>query len=602
MATITRAVDRRDDVVLLCDEPAGWYHRDESLLEHTPDYSARSFAEWIAAGALCRRVIAGWIPGNAGPAVPVDVPQLADGRDILDVEADWDVLWEPASRLRKSVSDPLPFRSAMEMKLCVALASLLPRDEPVALSKSDASAKVILERLFDQVERRAEFCGFCATLARLALVRTPLRKAVVDEFTAGLEPPARSVIEICLLDRYDGRAALHPLVRNQVRGRATRRVEGVPRERCQPWRLRKERLKEVHDRLKGEYDDKTKGPPRDSLESFHHELLGSGADLRHSAGRIQFVEQLDEIGRTLSHRQRDHGRAVEVYRLAVELFPDHAYSQYYLAYNLDWMARETKELEAHYQKAIELQPRHPWFWSRWISYLATRGRNGEARAQWHEAVRALSISGDETPSWIFRGLHRWVARWLLHWAELDFAEMVLREIPRWLARQDTGIQALWSLLEALRQAERGDSVFPLSVPPREWRSPAPHTDLPRRFQDAPLRSWVPARVDGIDQEEGVAYLLAAELPPTRDAEFRYFEMELCRDRVEASASGFAWDDLREGSFLELGYYGEGDGGMGIALHRDTTWRDPDLPPLYPPPDRWYQRAVNEAWAKNAEAE
>ncbi len=110
------------------------------------------------------------------------------------------------------------------------------------------------------------------------------------------------------------------------------------------------------------------------------------------------------------------------------------------------------------------------------------------------------------------------------------------------------------------------------------------------------------RGEGIDQEDGVAYLLAAELPPTRDAEFRYFEMELRRDRVEASASGFAWDDLREGSFLELGYYGEGDEGMRIALHRDTTWRDPDLPPLYPPPDRWYQRAVKEAWAKNAEAE
>ena len=42
--------------------------------------------------------------------------------------------------------------------------------------------------------------------------------------------------------------------------------------------------------------------------------------------------------------------------------------------------------------------------------------------------------------------------------------------------------------------------------------------------------------------------------------------------------------------------------MRIALHRDTTWCDPDLPPLYPPPDRWYQRAVEEAWAKNAEAE
>ena len=195
-----------------------------------------------------------------------------------------------------------------------------------------------------------------------------------------------------------------------------------------------------------------------------------------------------------------------------------------------------------------------------------------------------------------------MARWLLHWAELDFAAMVLREIPRHVAQQYASIQALWSLLEALRQAERGDSVFPLSVPPSEWRSPTPHTDLPSRFQDAPLRSWVPARVDGIDQEDGVAYLLAAELPPTRDAEFRYFEMELRRDQVEASGLGFTWDDLREGSFLELGYYGEGEGRMRIALHRDTTWRDPDLLPLSPPPDRWYQRAVEEAWAKNAEEE
>ena len=153
---------------------------------------------------------------------------------------------------------------------------------------------------------------------------------------------------------------------------------------------------------------------------------------------------------------------------------------------------------------------------------------------------APSISGDETPSWIFRALHRWVARWLLHWAELDFAAMVLREIPRRVARQDASIQALWSLLEALRQAERGDSVFPLSVPPSEWRSPTPHTDLPRRFHDALLHSWRPARVEGIDQEDGVAYLLAAELPPTRDAEFRYFETELRRDQVEASGLGFTW--------------------------------------------------------------
>ena len=458
---------------------------------------------------------------------------------------------------------------------------------------------MILEQLFDEVEWRADCRDFCTTLAKLALARTHLEKAVLIELMADLPQPGRALIETCLLDWRDGRAVLHPLVRDEVLSR--HRLSDRDRN-DKPWRMPRGSRMAVHDRLAREYAPGGDSELRNSLESLHHELLGSNSHLLDSDRRLKFVEQLDEIGRTLSYRHHEHRRAVNVFRLAVQLDPEHAYAHHYLAYNLDWLAEETEDLEFHYREAIRLQPTHPWYWSRWICYLTTRGRNRETRAQWHDAVRALSISGDETPSWIFRALHKWVARWLLHWAELDFAAMVLREIPRRVAQQNASIQALWSLLEALRQAERGDSVFPLSVPPREWRSPAPHTDLPSRFQDAPLHSWSPARVEGIDQEDGVAYLLAAELPPTRDAEFRYFEMELRRDRVEASASGFAWDDLREGSFLELGYYGEGDEGMRIALHRDTTWRDPDLPPLYPPPDRWYQRAVKEAWAKNAEAE
>jgi hypothetical protein len=35
--------------------------------------------------------------------------------------------------------------------------------------------------------------------------------------------------------------------------------------------------------------------------------------------------------------------------------------------------------------------------------------------------------------------------------------------------------------------------------------------------------------------------------------------------------------------------------MRIGLHRATTWNDPHLSPLLPPPDRWYRHAVEQAW-------
>ena len=75
MAAITEVVDRhREEVVILCDEPTFWYEGDESLLEDTPQYSARSFAEWVASGARCRRIITGRIPGDARPAARVRAP------------------------------------------------------------------------------------------------------------------------------------------------------------------------------------------------------------------------------------------------------------------------------------------------------------------------------------------------------------------------------------------------------------------------------------------------------------------------------------------------------------------------------------------------
>ena len=498
------------------------------------------------------------------------------------------------------------------MKLCVALATVLPPGEVASLSMSEASANVILKKLFDLVETRVDYQDFCTTLAKLALARTHLEKAVLNELMADLPEPKRALIEICFLDRTSDRAGLHPLVRDEV---LWRDFLAGREEKKKPWRLPRGRRMAVHDRLALEYEIESDTDLRDPLECLHHEMLGERfhhldpaarlkfvEELLKSPGRLKFVEQLDEIGRSLSYRNHDHRSAVNVFRLAVQLEPEHAYAHHYLAYNLDWLAEETEDLEFHYREAIRLQPTHPWYWSRWISYLATRGRYRQAKITWREALDELSISEDGSPDWIFLSLHQWVARWLLHWAQLDFAENVLLAIPRDLTEKELGIKALWSLLKALRTAERGDSVFPLSVPPSEWRSPTPHTDLPRWFHDAQLHVWVPARVEAIDQEDGVAFLLAAKLPATQKDVFSYFEIDLRLEQIEAAACNFTWDDLREGSFVELAYYGEDKEPKRIAMHRETAWHDPNLVPLYPRPDRWYERAVQESWKKEAEAD
>ena len=147
MAAITEVVDKHcEDVVFLCDEPALWYQGEESLLEDTPQFSARLFAEWVASGARCRRIITGRIPGDAKPAGRIATPSLDDGREMLAHQGDWGILWDSASRLRESLPEPVPDRSAWEMKLCVALAALLPADEIASvlhvrgIGKSDPGA------------------------------------------------------------------------------------------------------------------------------------------------------------------------------------------------------------------------------------------------------------------------------------------------------------------------------------------------------------------------------------------------------------------------------------------------------------------------------
>lgn len=591
-AAITR---HNSDLVLLCDEPSRWYRFGASLVDDTPDHATREFAEWLTRDIGCRRIVTGGLSGMSSTPLWTGAPRVEDGRAILEEETEWGVLEEHVERLKSLLAEPLPFRSVWEMKLLIALSRFKPAEEVAAIAGSQVSAEVLLRDVLDLAEVNAT--EICRTLARLSLARTSIDRSTFDAMSLALGEFDRALIADAFFDWVDARPIMHPQVRHEIimRIRDPRRWETN-----HVWKLSSSDRIPAHQRLVREYASNGNGCLRNALESLHHDLLG-GTTYATSDSRLAFVEQLHEIGRTLSYVHRDHQRAASLFRFALEFDKDNAYSHHYLAFNLDWLAEHTSDVEYHYQEAIRLQSTHPWWWSRWISYLATRGRVRGARQAWREAVDALSISEDGSPDWMFLSLHRWVARWLLHWAQLDFAEEVLRSIPSSLADSDTSIRALQDLLIALRQAERGVSVFPLTIPARDWWRRGPHTDLPESRDGVPQSSWMAARVDGIDEDSQMAFLTAAMKPDESGVEPEYAELQLSAESVASGAVGFGWSDLAEGSFIELGYYGD-DPQPCIGLHRVAEWRDPDLLPLVPPADRWYRRAVDAAWHSNQEAE
>ena len=334
---------------------------------------------------------------------------------------------------------------------------------------------MILEQLFDLVEMRGDYRVFCTTLAKLALARSHLEKAVLNESMADLPEPERALIETCLLDWTSDRAVLHPLVRDEVL-----KCDSLAgrEEKKKPWRLPRGRRMAVHDQLAIEYEAESDTDLRDPLECLHHEMLGEsfhhlGSDARlkfveellKSHGRLKFVEQLDEIGRTLSYQNHDHRAAVNVFRLAVQLDPEHAYAHHYLAYNLDWLAEEQKISSSITVRRFDCNRRTLGTGRDGLATWRPGAASARRRSPVREGLDELSISEDGSPDWIFLALHRWVARWLLHWAELDFAEKGPPRIPRDLTEEDCERSGIVVTLESTEEGGKGRFDLPVERAP-----------------------------------------------------------------------------------------------------------------------------------------
>lgn len=594
---VTAVIDNEPDrFAILCDEPAHWFRQSASEIDDTPDHHARLVSDWIFKLAQCRRVISGSVSTTSFPNLKqTRAPRIPSGGGLLHDNALWGYAADLASGIVNLIRRPIEYRSVMEIRLLVAWAWLFGPDRAARQCVREFSVTSLLEELLNSLEASAQsnnrHRAVCQAMARLALSRVDLPGSISSLLMSDLSPLEGDIVRGCFCEEWPDAISLHPLVAYEVTSRARdRKREGTN----QVWRLASAERSTVHTHLFNLANQTLAGKSfRTDLEALHHGVLSDQIQDIAGDSRLHFVEQLHEIGRELSYVFRQHKQAADVFRLALSLDMNNAYSHHYLAFNLDWIAESEDEVETHYKKAIELQPEHPWWWSRWISYLATRGRFKVAGKQWRDALDALSVTEDATPDWIYLSLHRWVARWMLHWSNLDFAENVLRSIPSSL-QSDASVSRLNDLLTALRFAESGRAVFPLSVPASEWWSPHPHTDLPNELDGQRLLYWYPARVQHVE-EGGDIFVMYAKQPVELKSRAEFVDAKVPCKVVRGAAFGFDSQCLHEGSFVELGYYGENQT-LRIGLHPEGPLNDPDLIPLVPPPDRWYRRAVEASWA------
>lgn len=556
----------RNDVVLICDEPLYWQRKEWG--------DSQNLGRWLVREVPCRRLISGRLPTSDNPDRVARV-KVGPADSVFARHAAPKQLTCALEQLIQS--EPC---TPGEFKLSLALTRYRSPQEVAEQLQPYISMGPLLDDFLQLLDRDPDGHTLRATLARLTQSRTPVCPIVFKQLLDKLNDFDQAIVEFSLCEALPTGFRLHPLVRQKVRERMTKA----------PWRLSPEELGNIHATLRQLFQQCPADDLLGQVESLHHELLSERSlPSKRPDRRIMFVEQLHAIGRTCSRLYRNHKRAAEIFDWAITISPQDSYGHHYLAFNLDWLAESPERVENHYQEAIKLRPSHPWGWSRWISYLATRGRFAEARENWGRALNALSIS-DTSPDWIFLSLHRWVARWLLHWGELDFAEAVLHAIPRRLRHGDTSLQALTNLLKALRVAEYEPGVFPLDIPHDRWWLPNGHTGLPLRWGESIRQRWQPARVESIDADS--LTLVVAEWPEQPTDELVYHEREMTRTELQDAAHNFHWDEVHEGSFLELGYYGNEEA-LRIGLHRHKDGI-PDLIPLTPPPDRWYKRSVNEA--------
>ncbi len=578
-ATMLGIQKHRGDVVLLCDEPGKWKVPPTAKETFSP-YNNRHIeqvVEQILHGVDCKRVLTHPSGLRSGDSRPYDLPKDTHPSWLLDSSEQWGDLADVAHDVHKRLGAKLAVATPLEIRLLVALAAVTTVSQVDSYYRAEwPESQAIALRLATAMEAHDEFAALRTLWSQLALCRGSISPDLLRGMGAEtLNPKARAVLYNGLLHwRAPGYEMSHVL-RFQERVASWLDVEG----RLAAHR----RLADYYGALMERIQPQAASLSRE-LEAFHHasEAADAGALQRF---RPLFVDQLNQLGRALSKDARDFAAAADVFRKAIEWDDDNDYAHHYLAYNVDWLATDPGLAEQEYERAIDLNPEHPWWWSRWINFLITVGRPRDARAQWREAVSALGVTSGEPPDTVYQSLHLPVARLLVHRMQLDFAETVLTETPSALRQNDSRFRALTDLLAVLRETERARAVFPLSVPFADWWN-GPHLDFPRETPEGRLEQWFPAQVDEVD--DAIVHLIMAKRDRD-DGKVTYAQVELPREQFDRASMDEPSERLQAGRFLELAFYGAQEA-LHIRTHPETLWQALGLPALDPDPRRYLRIA------------
>ncbi|GAA3904702.1 hypothetical protein GCM10022228_13640 [Halomonas cibimaris] len=567
--------DSAEGVVLLCDEPEHWHSSAEEDTDHFRQ-QASAVIDWLLR-APCHRVVTGAVESGIRSHRSWHLKAASNARDWLHESSDWGALADTAQALARSGVRNLESRSPLEVRLLLALAEAITVDAAVRWWGQGKPRRELSRKLVEALQGHPAMDAVLPAWGRISLSRRPLGNAELDVLDA---PKAASragaLLRYCLMYPEAQGYRLHELLKADARDNAY-------------WLSARERHsahRQLYDRYCQRFEQRNADDAMlliEECEAFHHAMHTNDVALMQRA-RPYFATQLDIVGRLLSRERREYRRAAEVFQRAHRWEPHDAYAHHYQAYNLDILAEQSVTVEAHYRRAIELEPDNVWWHSRWISYLITRGRAQQTHNAWLEVLDQFGLPDvDITPS-VYKHLHTWIGRLLLHRGQLDMADEVLQGIPDSIIQSEPGLQALKRRLTALLQARRGEAFFPFSIAPdTQWNGP--HL-APSRQGERPLDHWLPGRVDAVSEDEVVLHV--AE-PPRQDERPQAGTIEMATHQFNACSEDTTAERLQAGQFVELAWYADQEMPL-IRVHPAHELHDPDLPPLFPDPARYLRRS------------
>ena len=570
LAAVTAALsEHATEVVLLCDDLDSW--------QRASTEEAASRAAEVAGAVLnsgCTAVISGSVPD--GHPVGFDrLFELAPPRAAPDrIEDEWGVLSDSYAQVVDWIWAGREVAPATLRLLVAAVAGGLPRDEWTL--HLPALANKTFRLLYKNQETRAAHFAWRA----LSVPRRGFDQRLVDELSGRLpdSPIALEIVRRCLLSRYpDDKLRLTPLLRDVALGAQD------PSDR---------HTQEAHFDV-AEYWGSTFAGRAAHFERWHH--LGRSGNLELALSeRPLFREQLHGLGWWLSTQLSDYAGAATVFQRSLEVDPLDSYAHHYKAFNLDIQGVRPQDVNAHYTRAIQLQPSRVWWHSRYIRFLIVRDEIAAAWDAWAQALEdlaspdALLGDRDRAVRSIYVDLHQDVARTLLLALELDFAQEVLGCVPEQVFERSEDFRNLRRRLQRLRAAGTDPGYVPMWRMEPGWQSNAPF-ELPAALGSAgALRRWWEARVDAVEGDE--ALLSAVAFDRARAPE----DVEEITANVPleqlAHDLGIEPQGIRPGTFLEIGFYTNGvPTETTVAVLHDPSGRRERLPPIFPAPDRYLRR-------------